>query len=137
MILDEAGLAAGLNSLAVTLPRESVGRLVSRLAVARLEPGNLDTLTYSTGSEWPAVRERAGQHFRPAHPRAAQAVALRLPRSGRWKELVNTDAGVYGGGNTGNYGGVEAQPIPWHGQQFSAELTLPPLAALWLVPEDS
>jgi 1,4-alpha-glucan branching enzyme len=59
-----------------------------------------------------------------------------LPRSGRWKELVNTDADAYGGSGSGNYGAVEAQPIPWHGQPFSAEVTLPPLAALWLVPDE-
>ena len=28
------------------------------------------------------------------------------------------------------------EPIPWHGQPFSAEVTLPPLAAIWLVPEE-
>jgi 1,4-alpha-glucan branching enzyme len=59
-----------------------------------------------------------------------------LPRSGRWKEALNTDAGQYGGGNVGNMGAVEAEPIPWHGQPFSAEITLPPLAALWLVPDE-
>jgi 1,4-alpha-glucan branching enzyme len=59
-----------------------------------------------------------------------------LPRAGRWKELINTDAGQYGGTNTGNMGSVEAEPIPWHGQSFSAEITLPPLAALWLVPDE-
>jgi 1,4-alpha-glucan branching enzyme len=59
-----------------------------------------------------------------------------LPRAGRWKELVNTDAAGYGGTNAGNYGGVDAEPIPWHGQPFSAEVTLPPLAALWLVPDE-
>jgi 1,4-alpha-glucan branching enzyme len=59
-----------------------------------------------------------------------------LPRAGRWKELVNTDAAGYGGTNAGNYGGVEAEPIPWHGQPFSAEVTLPPLAALWFVPDE-
>jgi 1,4-alpha-glucan branching enzyme len=61
---------------------------------------------------------------------------LGLPRSGRWKELVNTDSSFYGGTDTGNLGGVEAEPIPWHGQPYSAEITLPPLAALWLVPDD-
>jgi 1,4-alpha-glucan branching enzyme len=60
---------------------------------------------------------------------------LGLPRSGRWREALNTDSGYYGGSDTGNLGGIEAEPIPWHGQPFSAELTLPPLAALWLVPE--
>jgi 1,4-alpha-glucan branching enzyme len=61
---------------------------------------------------------------------------LGLPRAGRWRELVNTDSGFYGGTDTGNLGGVEAEPIPWHGQPYSAEFTLPPLAALWLVPDD-
>jgi 1,4-alpha-glucan branching enzyme len=60
-----------------------------------------------------------------------------LPRSGRWKELINTDADAYGGSGSGNYGTLEAEPVPWHGQPFSAEVTLPPLAALWLVPEEA
>jgi 1,4-alpha-glucan branching enzyme len=60
---------------------------------------------------------------------------LGLPQSGRWSELVNTDAQVYGGTNTGNLGGVDADAVGWHGQPFSAELTLPPLSVLWLVPE--
>jgi 1,4-alpha-glucan branching enzyme len=59
-----------------------------------------------------------------------------LPRTGRWKELINTDAEQYGGSGVGNMGSVEAEPIPWHGQPFSAEVMLPPLAALWLVPDD-
>ncbi|PZR66856.1 MAG: 1,4-alpha-glucan branching enzyme, partial [Solirubrobacterales bacterium] len=61
---------------------------------------------------------------------------LGLPRSGRWREALNTDSAFYGGGDVGNLGGVQAEPIPWHGQQVSAEVTLPPLAAIWLVPED-
>jgi len=60
-----------------------------------------------------------------------------LPRSGRWREALNTDSTFYGGTDTGNLGGVQAEPIPWHGQPVSAEVTLPPLAALWLVPEDA
>ena len=63
------------------------------------------------------------------------AYRLGLPRSGRWREAINTDSSYYGGGDIGNYGGVEAEPIPWHGQQFSAEVTLPPLAGVWLVPD--
>jgi 1,4-alpha-glucan branching enzyme len=60
---------------------------------------------------------------------------LGLPRAGRWREAVNTDSSSYGGGNVGNLGGVAAEPIPWHGQPVSAEVTLPPLAAVWLVPD--
>jgi 1,4-alpha-glucan branching enzyme len=59
---------------------------------------------------------------------------LGLPKPGGWREAVNTDAETYGGSGVGNDGRVESEPVGWHGQPFSAELTLPPLGALWLVP---
>jgi 1,4-alpha-glucan branching enzyme len=59
---------------------------------------------------------------------------LGLPHGGLWREALNTDSEVYGGSNVGNYGGVDAEPSPWQGQPFSAELTLPPLGVLYLVP---
>jgi 1,4-alpha-glucan branching enzyme len=60
---------------------------------------------------------------------------LGLPRSGRWREVINTDSSFYGGTDTGNLGGIEAEPVGWHEQPFSAEVTLPPLGVIWLVPE--
>jgi 1,4-alpha-glucan branching enzyme len=60
---------------------------------------------------------------------------LGLPRACRWREAINTDSTFYGGSDLGNLGGVAPEPIPWHGQPVSAEVTLPPLAAVWLVPE--
>jgi 1,4-alpha-glucan branching enzyme len=59
-----------------------------------------------------------------------------LPRAGRWREVINTDAYTYGGSGVGNMGVIEAVPRSCHGQPASAELTLPPLGVLWLVPED-
>jgi 1,4-alpha-glucan branching enzyme len=61
---------------------------------------------------------------------------LGLPRSARWREAINTDSSFYGGSDVGNLGGVQPEPIPWHNQAFSAEVTLPPLAAIWLVPDE-
>jgi 1,4-alpha-glucan branching enzyme len=58
-----------------------------------------------------------------------------VPFAGRWRELLNTDAGYYGGSGHGNMGGVEAAPVPHHGKQYTVTLTLPPLAALFLTPE--
>jgi 1,4-alpha-glucan branching enzyme len=58
-----------------------------------------------------------------------------MPLCCRWKELVNTDSDYYGGSGVGNLGGVEAESVPWHDQPFSAFVTLPPLAAVWFVPE--
>jgi 1,4-alpha-glucan branching enzyme len=60
-----------------------------------------------------------------------------LPRGGRWREAVNTDATYYGGSGVGNMGGFDAEAVGWHGQYYSAEITLPPLASLWLVPDDA
>jgi 1,4-alpha-glucan branching enzyme len=54
------------------------------------------------------------------------------PRKGLWRELVNTDAAVYGGSNVGNGGSVIATDGRSHGQPFSIELTVPPLATLLL-----
>jgi 1,4-alpha-glucan branching enzyme len=58
-----------------------------------------------------------------------------LPRAGRWRELLNTDAPVYGGSGVGNLGAVEAVEEPWHGMPASAVISVPPLGALWLSPE--
>ncbi|WP_136644582.1 1,4-alpha-glucan branching protein GlgB [Tabrizicola sp. YIM 78059] len=57
---------------------------------------------------------------------------LGLPSAGRWREILNTDAEAYGGGNRGNLGGVVTEATPWHGQTQSALVTLPPLSALYL-----
>ncbi len=59
---------------------------------------------------------------------------LGLPATGAWREVVNTDAGGYGGSGVGNLGRVNADKIPWHGLPASARLRLPPLGVLWLTP---
>jgi 1,4-alpha-glucan branching enzyme len=50
-----------------------------------------------------------------------------LPRNGKWIEILNSDAEVYAGSNAGNGGGIQSEPIEYHGQPWSALLTLPPL----------
>ena len=59
-----------------------------------------------------------------------------LPVGGRWREVLNTDAAEYGGSGVGNLGAVDAVEEPFHGRPFSAEVTIPPLAAVWLAPDD-
>jgi len=58
-----------------------------------------------------------------------------IPSGGRWRELLNGDAPLYGGSGMGNMGGVDAVPVAMHGHGHSVTLTLPPLAALFLKPE--
>jgi 1,4-alpha-glucan branching enzyme len=57
---------------------------------------------------------------------------LGLPATGRWAEVLNTDAAEYGGSGVGNLGGVDAEAVEWHGRPASAALRLPPLGTLWL-----
>jgi 1,4-alpha-glucan branching enzyme len=58
-----------------------------------------------------------------------------LPRSGKWREVLNSDSAIYGGGNVGNLGGVMAAEFKWHNQAYSAEITLPPLGVVAFSPE--
>ncbi len=53
------------------------------------------------------------------------------PSGGFWREVLNSDAAEYGGGNLGNMGGVEASPVSLHGRHWSLTITLPPLSALF------
>ena len=57
-----------------------------------------------------------------------------VPRGGRWRECLNSDAREYGGGGVGNAGRVDAEAGGAHGRPFVLTLTLPPLAALLLQP---
>ncbi|MBD3560563.1 1,4-alpha-glucan branching enzyme, partial [Planktothrix sp. FACHB-1355] len=60
-----------------------------------------------------------------------------VPTDGYWKELLNSDAGEYGGSGVGNFGGQEAQEIPCHGRPYSLNLILPPLGVVFFKNERS
>jgi 1,4-alpha-glucan branching enzyme len=65
-------------------------------------------------------------------PQVYRDYRVRVPFAGRWREVLNTDAAIYGGSNIGNAGVVETLdegPIP------EVSLAVPPLAAIFLVPE--
>ncbi len=51
-----------------------------------------------------------------------------LPNAGTWREIMNTDAGFYGGTGAGNFGRVLAADS---GGGVAAQVTLPPLATLY------
>jgi len=59
-----------------------------------------------------------------------------VPRGGFWQELLNSDAGEYGGSQQGNLGGMEASPVSYHGHFHSLNLTLPPLAVVFVKSEE-
>jgi len=85
---------------------------------------------------------RGGEGARPVvvvsnmAPVAREGFRIGMPQGGNWAEVLNTDASVYGGSGAGNGGRVVARGEAMHGQPCSASLTLPPLATLFLTPED-
>jgi len=58
-----------------------------------------------------------------------------VPACARLREVLNTDAEIYGGSNAGNLGTVAVDEIAAHGRTHSATLRLPPLGVLVLTPE--
>jgi 1,4-alpha-glucan branching enzyme len=55
-----------------------------------------------------------------------------VPEEGFWKEMLNSDAQVYGGSGYGNFGGMEASPVASHGKYYSLSLNVPPLGVVFL-----
>lgn len=58
-----------------------------------------------------------------------------VPAGGRWKEILNSDAPLYGGSGQGNVGGVLAAPLPSHGREHLLNITLPALSLVAFQPE--
>ena len=69
-------------------------------------------------------------------PVTREGYRVGLPKGGDWVELLNTDSTYYSGGGVGNMGKVTAAEPGWHDQPFSAMITLPPLAVVWLRPAE-
>ena len=56
-----------------------------------------------------------------------------LPQPGLWHEVLNSDAHIYGGSNSGNFDPVQATEPGSHNLPYSVKLTLPPLAIIFLL----
>jgi 1,4-alpha-glucan branching enzyme len=65
-------------------------------------------------------------------PVPRQAYRIGVPEDGWYREVLNSDAAIYGGSNMGNGGGAMAEPIPAHGFPHSISLVVPPLGFLLL-----
>jgi len=119
-------------------------------AIYRAEPALWEVDFSSDGFRWLEPNDALGNVFafmrlardgeRPLvcvanlAPVSREGYRVGLPRGGEWQELLNTDSTYYGGSGVGNMGMVAAEERAWHEQPYSASLTLPPLAVLWLRP---
>ena len=104
------------------------------------------------GFEWLVVDDKENsvfawaRHSGEGHPIVAvvsnftpvprHGYVLPLPAAGRWREIINTDAGLYGGSGMGNLGGIMSEPQPSHGKPAHAKVTLPPLATLYFMHDE-
>jgi 1,4-alpha-glucan branching enzyme len=68
-------------------------------------------------------------------PVPREAYRIGLPAAGPYREILNTDAALYGGGNMGNAGAVMAVAEPWRDRPCSAGVDIPPLGAVFLLQE--
>jgi len=68
-------------------------------------------------------------------PVVRQNYRVGVPFDTAWKEVLNSDAPLYGGSGQGNLGELSASPLPIHGRPFSLSMTLPPLAVVVFKPD--
>lgn len=95
------------------------------------DSANENVLAFVRKSEWHAPVVCAAN----LSPVPRENFRIGVPTSGTYKEVLNTDAQEYGGSGVGNLGRVEAAPQPFNDFPASMEVTLPPLAVVWFVPE--
>jgi 1,4-alpha-glucan branching enzyme len=81
-------------------------------------------LSFLRKSKDPAEQLLVVANFTPV-PRHNYRVGV--PEGGRWDEILNSDAPLYGGSGQGNFGGVDAAPVPCHGRPYLLTVTVPPL----------
>jgi 1,4-alpha-glucan branching enzyme len=70
-----------------------------------------------------------------ATPMVRHNYRLGVPRAGFYREIINTDADTYGGGNVGNLGGIQSEDRQWMGREHSILIQLPPLATVAFKPD--
>ncbi|AEW96516.1 MULTISPECIES: 1,4-alpha-glucan branching protein GlgB [Streptomycetaceae] len=58
-----------------------------------------------------------------------------VPRPGRWRVVLNTDAPAFGGAGQGSTGTLPAAPLRWQGLGYAVTADLPAQGVLWLVPD--
>jgi len=68
-------------------------------------------------------------------PVPRELYTIGLPRHGRYREVFNSDAEMFGGGNIGNSGCLQSEDVASHGQPARGRVTLPPLGVIILKPE--
>ena len=65
-------------------------------------------------------------------PEVRYGYRIGVPQSGKYLEVLNSDATEFGGSGVSNIQELNTEPISWHNQENSLVLTLPPLSTIYL-----
>lgn len=65
-------------------------------------------------------------------PEVRYGYRIGVPQSGKYLEVLNSDAAKFGGSGVSNIQELNTEPISWHNQENSLVLTLPPLSTIYL-----
>lgn len=65
-------------------------------------------------------------------PEVHYGYRIGVPQSGKYLEVLNSDATEFGGSGVSNIQELNTEPISWHNQENSLVLTLPPLSTIYL-----
>jgi len=68
-------------------------------------------------------------------PVPREGYRIGVPRGGFWREILNSDAEIYGGSGIGNRGGMHPEPVHCRGFEQSLVVTAPPLGISVFVAE--
>lgn len=63
-------------------------------------------------------------------PSTHQNFRLGVPEAGHYREILNSDAAIYGGSNQGNINGAHSEAVPANYRENSIVITVPPLSTL-------
>jgi 1,4-alpha-glucan branching enzyme len=108
-----------------------------RLAELDLDARGFEWINAHDGDNSVITFLRVGPDWEPIYavacnftPVARLNFRVGLPRAGRWREVLNTDAACYSGTGLGNLGEVLAEAQPWDHREFSAAIALPGLSTV-------
>lgn len=81
-------------------------------------------------TRWGKVKDRTLVFVCNFTPVPRSDYRIGVPWGGVWKEILNSDAQIYGGSGVGNLGVVQSEDQPAHGRPYSLNLSLPPLGVV-------
>ncbi len=130
-------------------PHAGMQKWISDLNHVYRKEGSLHQVEFHySGFEWIDFHDKASSvisFIRKSHdgkekiivvcnftPVPHQNYRLGVPDEGLYREILNSDSSYYEGSNVGNSGELEAEPISCHNRNYSLNLTLPPLAAIFI-----